>query len=245
MGHTRTIEFRDADDRPDLRMRRNRTIAIDPDFPTPRRGSHSTTMRGMDARTFTRTTTLDQAAMHTGFGGFPNPLVAVAGLARQRIPAVRNVFDRNLTMPRTTTMMSTHSHGEGGGATGGVVHAATGTVKPVSYISFDAIVGRNSKFHGLTNAQQEELGGVEFRALTVLLRIVVAYWLGMQLVAVLLLAPWLSNSPRWDNIIEDDWDVVDSTWFVFFQVWSAFSNNGMRCVVSPPASSPSRLALSS
>ncbi|KPV78189.1 uncharacterized protein RHOBADRAFT_10478, partial [Rhodotorula graminis WP1] len=220
MGHTRTIEFRDADDRPDLRMRRNRTIAIDPDFPTPRRGSHSTTMRNMDARTFTRTTTLDQAAMHTGFGGFPNPLVAVAGLARQRIPAVRNVFDRNLTMPRTTTMMSTHSHGDGAGSTGG----------PVSYISFDAIVGRNSKFHGLTNAQQEELGGVEFRALTVLLRIVVAYWLGMQLLAVLVLAPWLSRSPRWDDVIQGEWEVVNSTWFVFFQVWSAFSNNGMSTV---------------
>ncbi|GAA5925325.1 hypothetical protein JCM3775_006423 [Rhodotorula graminis] len=230
MGHTRTIEFRDADDRPDLRMRRNRTIAIDPDFPTPRRGSHSTTMRNMDARTFTRTTTLDQAAMHTGFGGFPNPLVAVAGLARQRIPAVRNVFDRNLTMPRTTTMMSTHSHGDGAGSTGGVVHAGTGAIKPVSYISFDAIVGRNSKFHGLTNAQQEELGGVEFRALTVLLRIVVAYWLGMQLLAVLVLAPWLSRSPRWDDVIQGEWEVVNSTWFVFFQVWSAFSNNGMSTV---------------
>lgn len=227
IGHTRTIEFRDAEDRPDLRMRRNRTLAIDPDYPVPRRGSQSN-LRDMNARTFTRTATLDQAAMHTGFGGFPNPLVAVAGLARQRIPAVRNVFDRNLTMPRTTTMLSTHSHGDDT-ATGGVVHAATGAVKPVSYISFDAIVGRNSKFHGLTNAQQEELGGVEFRALTVLLRIVVAYWLLMQLIGVLLLAPWLSASSRWRPVIVDEYEVVNTTWFTFFQVWSAFSNLGMRC----------------
>ncbi|GAA6053434.1 hypothetical protein JCM3770_005164 [Rhodotorula araucariae] len=227
-GRTRTIEFRNADDRPDLRMRRNRTMAIDPDYPPARRMSHSN-LRDMNARTFTRTETVEQSAMHTGFGGFPNPLLAVADLARQRIPAVRNVFDRNLTMPRTTTMLSTHSRGEDG-ATGGMKHAVTGAVKPVSYISFDAIVGRNSKFHGLTNAQQEELGGVEFRALTILLRIVVAYWVGMQLISVLVLAPWLSSTPHWRDIIEGEYDVVNTTWFVFFQVWSAFSNNGMSTV---------------
>ncbi|BGP36458.1 hypothetical protein JCM10449v2_000359 [Rhodotorula kratochvilovae] len=228
-GRTRTIEFRDADDRPDLRMRRNRTVAIDPDYPVPRRMSHSNLRGDIGARTFTRTATLDQSAMHTGFGGFPNPLVAVAGLARQRIPAVRNVFERNLTMARTTTMLSTHSRGDDG-ASGAMKHPATGAVKPVSYISFDAIVGRNSKFHGLSDAQQEELGGVEYRALTILLRIVLAYWLGMQLISVLVLAPWLTTSNHWRAKIEDEYEVANTTWFVFFQVWSAFSNNGMSTV---------------
>jgi hypothetical protein len=47
-------------------------------------------------------------------------------------------------------------------------------IKSVSYIGFDAIVGRNSSFHLLTRTQVEELGGVEYRALNALLWIVAA-----------------------------------------------------------------------
>ena len=42
----------------------------------------------------------------------------------------------------------------------------------VPYISFDAIIGRNSVFHELTNEQLEELGGVEYRALNALMWLV-------------------------------------------------------------------------
>ncbi|GAA5828114.1 hypothetical protein JCM11251_002595 [Rhodosporidiobolus azoricus] len=238
MGRTRTIEFRDPADYPDLRLRRQRTLApLDPDFPTPRRMSHSN-LRDMHSRTLTRTGTvapIEQSAMHTGFGGFPNPLVAAASLAKSKLPALRGVVERNMTMPRTTTIMSTHSHhGLGGGTgtgigeqTGGVKTGAAGIVKPVTYISFDAVVGRNSKFHGLTTAQQEELGGVEYRALTVLLRIVPAYWLLSQLIAVLCLAPWLTYSGTYKPVFDGPEIDVSPTWFVFFQVWSSFSNNGM------------------
>lgn len=214
-------------------MRRNRTHAVDPDYPMTRRLSQ-TNLRDLNSRSFTRTTTVDQAAMHSGFGGFPNPLYAAASLAKSKIPALRNAIERTATMPRTTTIRSTHSHGEA--STGGVKHEASGNFKPVSYITFDAVVGRNSKFHGLTTAQQEELGGVEYRALTVLLRIVFAYWLGVQLLAVLLLAPWLSTSSRWAPVTRDS--NANPTWFTFFQVWSAYSNLGMRCGHSPRASVP-------
>ncbi|GAA6022173.1 hypothetical protein JCM10207_003933 [Rhodosporidiobolus poonsookiae] len=236
MGRTRTIEFRDPADYPDLRLRRHRTQAVDPDFPTPRRMSHSN-LRDMNARTLTRTTTYQnqqQSAMHTGFGGFPNPIVAAASLAKSKIPALRNAVERNMTMARTTTIMSTHSHPDGGvgRATGGVKAGGTGEVKPVSYITFDAVVGRNSKFHGLTTAQQEELGGVEYRALTVLLRIVTAYWLLSQLIAVLCIAPWLTYSGTYEPLFASGDVAVSPTWFAFFQMWSAFSNLGMSLVDS-------------
>lgn len=39
----------------------------------------------------------------------------------------------------------------------------------VPYLSFPTIVGRNSVFHGLTEDQLEELGGIEFRALNMLM----------------------------------------------------------------------------
>jgi hypothetical protein len=50
--------------------------------------------------------------------------------------------------------------------------AATPGSKAVPYISFEAIVGRNSSFHMLTSEQMEELCGVEFKALNALLWIV-------------------------------------------------------------------------
>ncbi|GAA6035920.1 hypothetical protein JCM8097_005165 [Rhodosporidiobolus ruineniae] len=229
MGRTRTIEFRDNTDYPDLRLRRNRTLAYDPDRPTPRRSSHSN-LRDMNSRTLTRTATrqLDQAAMHTGFGGFPNPIVAAASLAKARIPALRSAVERNLTVNRTTTIMSTHSHRDDREeATGGVKQPGTSEVKPVSYITFDAVVGRNSKFHGLTSAQQEELGGVEYRALTLLLRIVVCYYVLGQLIGVLCIAPYLQYSATYQAVFQTDAIDYSPTWFSFFQVWSSFSNNGM------------------
>ncbi|GAA5889942.1 hypothetical protein JCM5296_003656 [Sporobolomyces johnsonii] len=223
-ARTRTIEFRERDS--DLRLRRHRTGPIDPDYPT-RRMSHSN-LRDMNSRTLTRMGTIGppERAMHTGFGGFPNPLYAAADFAKAKIPALRNAVERSVTMPRTTTIMSTHSQVSGFGA-----HAVTGEhVKPVSYISFDAVVGRNSRFHHLTTAQQEELGGVEYRALTLLLRIVASYYLFGQLLAVLMLAPWLSHSETYRPIFEAPDTHVNPTWFVFFQVWSAFSNLGMSLV---------------
>lgn len=59
-------------------------------------------------------------------------------------------------MNRTTTLQSVHS-------LGGLSAAPGARTKEVSYISFDAIVGRNSRFYSLTEAQREELGGVEYR----------------------------------------------------------------------------------
>lgn len=44
--------------------------------------------------------------------------------------------------------------------------------RPVSYLSFHARVGYNSRFIGLSDDDYEELGGVEYHALTVLLWIV-------------------------------------------------------------------------
>jgi hypothetical protein len=44
--------------------------------------------------------------------------------------------------------------------------------RPASYLSFNARVGHNSRFIGLSEDDYEELGGVEYRALTVLLWIV-------------------------------------------------------------------------
>lgn len=75
-------------------------------------------------------------------------------------PKLKRKLTRSVTIPLTTTIASTR---------GGDIPSGA---KPVPYISFEAIVGRNSAFPLLTNEQMEELGGVEYRALNALLWIV-------------------------------------------------------------------------
>ena len=69
-----------------------------------------------------------------------------------------------MTMPRTNTI-----GGPGTTALGGEP-----VDREVPYISFSAVVGRNSRFKDLTEEQMDEVGGVEYRALRALLYIVAA-----------------------------------------------------------------------
>lgn len=95
--------------------------------------------------------------MTTGFGGFPNPVKVVANAAQKRLlPKVAT-----LDMARTTTLQSVYS--DRGNTDGGLSNIAGGPTRAVSYISFDAVVGRNSRFYSLTSTQRDELGGVEYR----------------------------------------------------------------------------------
>ena len=64
-------------------------------------------------------------------------------------------------MPRTATLLPADTVRTSQGP-----HTSS-TVVP--YLSFPTIVGRNSVFHGLTEDQLEELGGIEFRALNMLM----------------------------------------------------------------------------
>lgn len=109
-------------------------------------------------RTGTVHTSASVRAKHTGFGGFPWPHEIISSLLKHFFPDANRRLTRTLTMPRTMTVTSQRQ--------------PSMAARVVPYISFDAVVGRNSVFHSLTNEQLEELGGVEYRALTSLLWIV-------------------------------------------------------------------------
>ncbi|KAJ7270035.1 cation transport protein-domain-containing protein [Mycena haematopus] len=157
-------------------------------------------------------------AKHSGFGGFPMPHEIAKNIFSYLFPKLQRRLTRTLTLPRTTTLMSRRSEG--------VVGA-----KPAPYISFDVIVGRNSAFHQLTKEQQDELGGVEYRALKALLWIVAGYHIGVQLIAFTVIAPYIAQ-PRWgDNFLPPKQHrKIHSTWFSIFQVVSAYTNTGMSLV---------------
>lgn len=120
--------------------------------------------------------------MYSGFGGFPMPHELLAKLLGWLFPKVKKQLHRTVTMPATTTLTgSVHGRTHSNQARYPVGPRSStalsseidtyiqDTTRPVPYLTFDAIVGRNSDFRMLTNVQLEELGGVEYRALNALL----------------------------------------------------------------------------
>jgi hypothetical protein len=82
-------------------------------------------------------------------------------ISRSLFPGLYQKVKRTMTMPRTATLLPADALRTSSGP-----HGST-TVVP--YLSFPTIVGRNSAFRGLTEGQLEELGGLEFRALNMLM----------------------------------------------------------------------------
>ena len=52
-------------------------------------------------------------------------------------------------------------------------------------LSAQVTVGRNSNFSGLTPQDREELGGVEYRALKLLLKVIIALYAGLHIFGVI------------------------------------------------------------
>ncbi|OSD00246.1 TrkH-domain-containing protein [Trametes coccinea BRFM310] len=174
-------------------------------------------------RTGTITTAASQAFpprrnVHKGFGGFPMPHEILSRLFGRAFPQLERKLTRTITIPRTRTIASER----------GTLPPGT---RPVPYISFEAVVGRNSVFQSLTREQLEELGGVEYRALTALLWIVGAYHIGLQLLAFVVIAPYMSMH-RWSDDFRPPalHKPISSTWFSAFQVVSSYTNTGMSLV---------------
>lgn len=88
---------------------------------------------------------------------------------------------------------------------------------PMPYLSYKPTIGRNSKFLDLTEEQREELGGIEYRSLKVLSKIVVgelillrsefwghwvliisksAYYVLFHIFGVVCLVGWIHNASR-------------------------------------------------
>ncbi|KAF7296116.1 Potassium transport protein [Mycena kentingensis (nom. inval.)] len=156
---------------------------------------------------------------NSGFGGFPMPHEIAKALFSRFFPKLQRHLSRTVTLPRTTTLMSRQNSSAAGAAT------------TTPYFSFDTIVGRNSAFHQLTREQQDELGGVEYRALKALLWIVAGYHFTIQVVALTVIAPYISTD-RWASVFLPPNQIrpLPSSWFAVFQTVSAYTNTGMSLV---------------
>ncbi|MCJ1445674.1 MAG: hypothetical protein MMC23_006179 [Stictis urceolatum] len=64
------------------------------------------------------------------------------------------------------------------------------------YFESDGVIDRNSQFHSLSSAERERLGGVEYRAVTLLETIILSYYVLWQLIGCLGLGAWIAHNQR-------------------------------------------------
>ncbi|KAJ0103897.1 hypothetical protein J7T55_004222 [Diaporthe amygdali] len=84
-------------------------------------------------------------------------------------------------------------------------------------------VGRNGQFHNLTAAEREYLGGVEYRAIKLLIATVTVYFFLWQLIGAIALGAWIAvnNPSAAAENAQNPW------WTGVFIAISAFNNGGL------------------
>lgn len=100
---------------------------------------------------------------HTNYGGFTNPVTHLAKLVGDNVEGIVRTHTMQPSITGPTVQPTVTGRGLGIHRTGTLLSQSGQEVKPAPYITFDAMVGRNSRFQNLTDGQQEELGGVEYR----------------------------------------------------------------------------------
>jgi len=92
------------------------------------------------------------------------------------------------------------------------------------YLSWQATTGRNSAFLGLSAAQREELGGIEYRSLKTLATILIVYYVGFHLLGMIILLPWIMHTQPWRDYVRSNG--VNPVWWGFFTPASMFNDLG-------------------
>ncbi|KAH6970899.1 cation transport protein-domain-containing protein [Ilyonectria sp. MPI-CAGE-AT-0026] len=92
-------------------------------------------------------------------------------------------------------------------------------------LSREVTVGRNSLFHNMTSEDREELGGIEYRSLKLLLKIVLSYFFGLHLFGFILLLGWIQYAdPKYPDYIEECGQ--NKHWWAFYTAQTMTSNLG-------------------
>ncbi|CCK69381.1 Trk1p KNAG_0C02700 [Huiozyma naganishii CBS 8797] len=94
-----------------------------------------------------------------------------------------------------------------------------------NYLSWQPTIGRNSTFVGLSKSQRDELGGVEYRAIKLLCKILLCYYFGFHVMAFVMMVPWICVKKYYIHIVRSDG--VSPAWWGFFTSMSAFSDLGL------------------
>ncbi|KAK3984554.1 potassium transporter [Cladorrhinum sp. PSN332] len=93
------------------------------------------------------------------------------------------------------------------------------------FLSKQATIGRNSQFLNISSADRERLGGVEYRALKVLLKIAAGYFAGLHILGVISLVPWILNAPaKYQEYLEEQG--INKIWWALYSAQTMANNLG-------------------
>lgn len=98
-------------------------------------------------------------------------------------------------------------------------------VMSTNYLSWTPTIGRNSTFVHLTEEQKEELGGVEYRAIKLLIKIIFGFYIGFHIIAFLLYVGFIKLAPTY--AAEMRAFGLSPTWWGFFTAQSVFNDLGL------------------
>lgn len=94
-----------------------------------------------------------------------------------------------------------------------------------NYLSWTPTVGRNSTFVDLSDEQKEELGGVEYRAIKLLIKILAIFYCGFHIVAVCLYVGFIYVA---DSYKQEIYQIgVNPAWWGIFTSASVFNDLGL------------------
>ncbi|KAL5340483.1 cation transport protein-domain-containing protein [Aspergillus crustosus] len=92
-------------------------------------------------------------------------------------------------------------------------------------LSRQATLGRNSQFLNLTAKDRERLGGVEYRSLRLLLKIVIGYFFAIHLIGIVCLAAWIEHaSPKYRDYLDEC--AQNRIWWAIYSAQTMADNLG-------------------
>lgn len=182
-------DFNDADDGDDLSEKRGRRL-FDPYSPRAPPGHSLTRTMSNEAREASVRYRNRQTAFSRSRGPSPDRLslqrvvsnVFVLG-GDDIIPGVAGV---SLQRARTNSTSRERSRSRSR-------HRKQSRTERLK-LSANAMLGRNSNFVNLSEEDRDRLGGIEYRSLKLLLRIVVAYYVSLHFVGIICLIPWIHKT---------------------------------------------------
>ena len=95
---------------------------------------------------------------------------------------------------------------------------------PMPYLSWIATTGRNSAFVGLTEKQREELGGIEYRSLKTLAKVLIIYFIGWHLFGLIINLPWILHKEYYRELVIRHG--INPSWWAIFTSASEFNDLG-------------------
>ena len=93
-------------------------------------------------------------------------------------------------------------------------------------LSANAIMGRNSNFTNLSEEDRERLGGIEYRALKLLLKLILCYYTSLHLIGIICLTPWirLTGDPKYREYLASCG--INTTFWAIFSSGTMSNNLG-------------------